>query len=142
MQKKESSLIKMAKVIVITSSVIGIGTVWGIAYYMVAVVPQEEAQVVNSRVVLTQSACAKAAGNKISQGDCYMKVARARRDETICAKVDIAEMKALCYVELAELKQDAALCEKSEVTPSLLVECRSFFAKAATSAAGATQADQ
>lgn len=127
MQKKESSILKMAKVIVVASSVIGIVTIWGLSYYMLVISAENRSQVPNSQVVFTQSACAKLGENKLAQGDCYMKVAKTRKSEGICAKIEIAELKALCFVELAELKNDFNICKNNDLTPSIMDLCEDYF---------------
>jgi len=131
MQKRESSLLAMAKVIVAASSLIGIITIWGISYYMLVVAAENKSQVPNSQVVFTQSACAKITENKLAQGDCYMKVAKARKSETICSKIEITELRSLCFVELAESKSDYGICQNNELTPSILAVCQEFFEKGA-----------
>lgn len=127
MQKKESSLLLMAKVIVMVSSVIGIFTIWGISYYMLVIESTNKSQIPSSQIVLTQSACAKLETNQVAQGDCYLKVAKTRRDATICSKISILEIRSLCFVELAEVRNDYAICEDNEVTPSLLAACKDYF---------------
>lgn len=117
----------MAKVIVVVSSMIGIFTIWGISYYMLVIAAENKSQVPNNQVVFTQSACAKLTANKLAQGDCYMKVAKARKSETICSKIEIAEMKSLCFVELAELKNDFGICKNNELTPSIFAVCDDYF---------------
>jgi len=132
MQKKESSILKMAKVIVVASSVIGIITIWGLSYYMLVISAENKSQVPNSQVVFTQSACAKLVDNKLAQGDCYMKVAKTRKTESICSKIEISELRALCFVELAELKNDFNICKDNELTPSLLDLCEDYFGQNST----------
>lgn len=126
MLKKESVLLKMAKVIVIVSSIIGIVTVWGMSYYML-MAEMNQSQIPNNQVVLTQSTCAKITENKLGQGDCYFKVAKARRNESICGKIEIAELKSLCFVELAEVKNDFSICENNEIVASLMAVCEDYF---------------
>lgn len=126
MLKKESALLKMAKVIVIVSSIIGIVTVWGMSYYML-MAEMNQSQIPNNQVVLTQSTCAKITENKLGQGDCYFKVAKARRNESICGKIEIAELKSLCLVELAEVKNDFSICENNEIIASLMAVCEDYF---------------
>lgn len=127
MQKKESSLLLMAKVIVMVSSVIGIFTIWGISYYMLVIESTNHSQIPSSQIVLTQSACAKLDNNQVAQGDCYLKVAKTRRDAAICSKVSIDEIRSLCFVELAEVRNDYTICENNQVTPSLLKACKEYF---------------
>ncbi|MDD3006328.1 MAG: hypothetical protein PHX30_01965 [Candidatus Pacebacteria bacterium] len=127
MQKKESSLLKMAKVIVVASSFIGIITIWGISYYMLVISAENNSQIPNNQVVFTQSACAKITDNKLAQGDCYLKVAKVRKNEAICAKIEIAELKSLCFVELSELKNDFGICINNGVMPSLFSVCQDYF---------------
>jgi len=126
MQKKESSLLLMAKVIVAASSVIGIITIWGISYYMMVISASDQSQIPNSQIVLTQSSCSRLE-NKVAKDDCYMKVAKTRRDPAICSKVEIVEIRSLCFVELAEIKNDVAICENNNVSTSLLDVCREYF---------------
>lgn len=135
------ALYKMAKVIVLASSVIGILTIWGICYYMLIIASENKSQVPTSQVVFTQSACAKLAGNKLAAGDCYMKVAKARKNEEICAKIEIVELRDLCYVELAELKNSQDICEGKVVTPSIKGVCDEYFA-AKSDAGSAASAEQ
>ena len=127
MQKKESSILGVAKVIVVASSMIGIFTIWGICYYMLVMSAENRSQVPNSQVVFTKSACAKITANKLAQGDCYMKVAKARKDETICSNIEIAELRSLCFVELAELKNNSGICKNNGLTPSILTVCQDYF---------------
>lgn len=122
------ALYQMAKVIVLASSVIGIFTIWGICYYMLVIAAENKSQVPTNQVVFTQGACVKLAGNKLAAGDCYMKVAKARKSEEICDKIEIAELRDLCYVELAELKDSYAICEDKVVTPSIKGVCDEYFA--------------
>lgn len=127
MQKKEMALYKMAKVIVLASSVIGIFTIWGICYYMLIIAAENKSQVPTSQVVFTQSACAKLAGNKLAAGDCYMKVAKTRKNEAICERIEIVELRDFCYVELAEIKNSYVICQDKVVTPSIKGVCDEYF---------------
>lgn len=122
------ALYQMAKVIVLASSVIGIFTIWGICYYMLVITAENKSLVPTSQVVFTQSACAKLTGNKLAAGDCYMKVAKTRRNEAICEKIEIVELRDFCFVELAELKNSYAICQDKVATPSIMAVCDEYFA--------------
>jgi len=129
MQRKESALLRLAKVIVLASSFIGLVTIWGITYYFLEMAPQEDNQVLRTQVVFTKSACDRVEDNEVVRGDCYLKVAKARRNETICGEIVIPEIKSLCYVQMAQLKNDIGICEKNEITPSLKDACDGYFLK-------------
>ncbi len=122
------ALYQMAKVIVLVSSVIGIFTIWGICYYMLVIAAENKSQVPTSQVVFTQSACAKLTENKLAAGDCYLKVAKARKNEMICDKIEITELRDFCYVELAELKNSYAICQEKVATSSIKGVCDEYFA--------------
>ena len=93
---------------------------------MMVISASDQSQIPNSQIVLTQSSCSRLE-NKVAKDDCYMKVAKTRRDPAICSKVEIVEIRSLCFVELAEIKNDVAICENNNVSTSLLDVCREYF---------------
>lgn len=43
---------------------------------------------------------------------CYSKIAKTKKDPTICEKVTSKMFKNTCYVDVAEVKGDQSLCDK------------------------------
>lgn len=129
-QAKEFTLLRSAEKIVLIGMVLSLSVCWGMAIYFWAVFPlQESSYIANPGAVnFTEAVCARMQNNPISQGECYMKVAKSTRNERVCGNIRVAEMEGLCFVELAETKRDESICRDEAVSDSLRSVCADYFA--------------
>lgn len=64
-----------------------------------------------------------------SKYECYGYVARENKDESLCGKLELPEMRADCYLELAMVKNDYSICENNHMTAALGSDCAEYFGK-------------
>lgn len=128
MKTKEVRMLDSAKKIVLIMTVSGLSVIWGMAIYFWAVYPLQESEYVAYSGIpsYTEEHCAKT-NNRISRGECYMNVAKTKRNEYVCGNIDIPEIKSMCYVKLAEMKGDFTICKDNGVSSSLLSVCADYF---------------
>jgi hypothetical protein len=129
LQIRENNVLKSAEKIVLIGTVLGISIMWGMAIYFWLIFPAQETQyMANSSVVsFTEELCSRIQGNRISQGECYLKVAKTKRNENVCGNILVTEIRSLCYAELAEIKGNGELCKKAAETPTLMTVCQDYL---------------
>lgn len=64
-----------------------------------------------------------------SKDDCYKLVAHEKKDESVCAQIELPEVRSLCYMDIAEIKNDFNICKNNNMTAALGSDCAEYFGK-------------